>query len=267
MSKPPLYKIHVANQYGFGDKVAGAAVVGCLVRNGINAVFDTPKVHDLVDCPKIENIKNPEDYEILSHTLNRPYRKNPDYHFYSDLIKNFTNWTKKNTTHPIEQELHIDVDSVPVIYKEDSSIKGVDLVLGTKTGPWTKYKNWPYFDGLKKLLDDNNVSYIDVDKENIKGFEFLNYVKKSKAFLGLETGSSHYASALIRDSGYIIQSGFCLFDYWARSYNFTKIEHEVECRNCWLLGRGDGICQYDHKCMTRTTPDIVFNTIKHHLLD
>jgi len=250
-----VYAIQSYNAAGFGDYLSASVVVKILNDNSIPAVLDFPKIHNLVDCPKIEDLEKKEGMDVETVVVVRHYRKNPNLTFYSDLIKGFKN--KLNIT----DDIQINIDSVPVIYKEITEIKGVDVSLVTKSAPFAPYRDWPYFDELKNLFKENNISYIDLTKENIKNFEFLNYVKKSKVYLGLETGSSHYASSLIKDKGFIIQSGYCNFEYWAAHYNYKKIEHRMHCAPCWK--RRD--CEEEHKCMTEISPKQVLNIIKRQL--
>lgn len=249
--KRKIFQIQSYNAAGFGDYLSAAVFVKILNDNNIPAVLDWPKIHDLVDCPKIEDIKDPENVEFISHTAVRHHRKESGLTFYSDLVKGFKNG--KNVT----KDININVDSVPIIYKDIPEIEGVDIALVTKSAPFGPYRDWPYFDELKLLFKNNGISYIDLTKNNIKNFEFLNYVKKSKIYLGLETGSSHYASSLIKGKGFIIQSGYCNFEYWAGHYHYEKIENRMHCAPCWK--RRD--CEEDHQCMKGISAQEVFEIV------
>lgn len=253
--KREIFQIQSYNAAGFGDYLSAAVFVKILNDNHIPAVLDWPKIHNLVDCPKIEDIKDPENVEFIPYTAVRHYKKEPDLTFYSDLVKSFK--SAKN----IVQDIDINIDSVPIIYKDIPEIEGVDIALVTKSAPFGPYRDWPYFNELKLLFKNSGISYIDLTKNNVKNFEFLNYVKKSKIYLGLETGSSHYASSLIKGKGFIIQSGYCNFEYWASNYHYKKIENKMHCAPCWKQ-RG---CEEDHQCMKGILPQEVFKKIKENL--
>lgn len=124
--KREIFQIQSYNAAGFGDYLSTAVFVKILNDNHIPAVLDWPKIHNLVDCPKIEDIKDPENVEFIPYTAVRHYKKEPDLTFYSDLVKSFKN--AKN----IAQDIDINIDSVPIIYKDIPEIEGVDIALVTK---------------------------------------------------------------------------------------------------------------------------------------
>ena len=66
------------------------------------------------------------------------------------------------------------------------------------------------------------------------------------------------SGSLIKDKGFIIQSGYCDFEYWAAHYNYEKIEHRMHCAPCWK--RRD--CGEDHKCMREISPQRVFEVVR-----
>ena len=253
-----FYKISWEGE-GFGDQITASVVVQTLNDHGIQCALNSPSIAHLVKCPKITD-RRFVGLIPIPHRLNRTLENlyNPKYNFYTDLIHHFLK--NKNINLKI-QDINITLDHVPVTYKEIPSINGVDVAMVTKSGWWTPYRDWPYFNELKALLKKKGVSYIDLSEKKIKSFEFLNYVKKSKIYLGLETGASHYASAFIKNKGFIIQSGFCDFNYWAAIYNYKKIEYPVSCSPCM---RRSG-CEHEHKCMTEISPDLVLKTITKHL--
>ena len=243
--------------HAFGDQIAASVVVQTLTDNGIRCALNSPSIAHLVKCPQTTD-KQFAGLTPIPHQLDRTLGvANPKYNFYTDLIEHFLKCKNINLK---TQDINITLDHVPVVYKEIPSIHGVDVALVTKSGWWTPYRNWPYFNELKTLLKEKGISYIDLSKQKIQSFEFLNYVKKSTIYLGLDTGASHYASAFIKNKGFIIQSGYCSFEYWASIYNYKKIEYPVECSQvvgCW---RRSG-CEHNHKCMQQISPHHVFKTI------
>lgn len=235
---------------GFGDRLLVAWTVNILNFNNINCSFG--ELEKIVNCKDF--YKQNADTKKTKIVLSRTKKTDPRFTILTDLIYSFLQQSKININLD-----NIDIKNAPhpIIYKDMPDIKSVDVAMVTKTGPWTPYRNWPYFDKLKELFRKNNISYIDLSEEKVKNFEFLNYVKKSKIYLGLETGASHYAAPFIGDGGLMIQSGYCAFDYWAAHYNYQKIENPIRCAPCWKR-KG---CEYEHKCMTEISPDLVLKTI------
>ena len=237
----------------FGDNLLAAWVVNVLNFNHIPAVLCAP--------PRIKKLINSKMWNPRDHSsnftvarLNRAKRKDPNFTILTDLLNSFIKKSKENIT---LAEIDIENAPHPVIYRDDPSIKGCDVCLVTQSGPWTPYRNWPHFNELKSLLIEDGVTFIDLSQEGIKENNFLNYVKKSKIYLGIETGASHYAAPHLGGKGLIIQSGYCDFDYWAAHYNYQPIEHPVECAPCW---KRQG-CEYDHKCMRKISAQKVYEKI------
>ena len=147
----------------------------------------------------------------------------------------------------------------PNLFEEENDIPAVDVSMVTATSKSTPYRDWPYFLELKSLLSDNNISYMDLTEKDIRSNTFLNYVKNSKIYLGLETGPSHYAAPVTKkNKSFIIQSGYCSPKYWAYYYNYTHIENPIECSPCWLkMG-----CPIDHACMKHIKPTQVLQLLQ-----
>ena len=130
-----VYTIQSYNAAGFGDYLSMAVVVRILNDNNIPAVLDWPKIHDLVDCPKIEDVCDTGEVVFEPSVVVRHHRKQPNMTFYSDLIKSFKH--QKG----IEGDINIDIDAVPIIYKDIPDIKGVDVSLVTKSAPFAPYRD------------------------------------------------------------------------------------------------------------------------------
>lgn len=158
----------------------------------------------------------------------------------------------------IDKEIKIIRDYVPVNYKEIETIKQVNIVLVTKSGHWAPVRDWPYFKELKKKLEEKNISFIDVTQQNIIDFEFLNYVKKCKVFVSLETGASHFASQFInKNNSIVIQSGYCDDSFW-NYYKYDVIKYDTECKWCFTQHK---MCNKGHKCMREISVDLILNKI------
>ena len=248
---------------GFGNALILAHLTKICVDNGIAAVFTQHKTTiDLVDVP-LFNFVFHEDYRVekLLHIRNSHFKKNCDI----PCLQQYVNYIGELFNKKLE--IMPEHDHIPVKYYDIKDIKGVDVALNTTTGNWSEYRNWPYFAELKELLNDNGISYIDLNENNIYGIECLNYVRKSRLYIGLETGMSHYVSKYANRKALIIQSGFCPFDYWAKFYHYDHLVCEYECceRPCFLTKKEAKIgivCDNDHLCMRDIKPHLVIDIIK-----
>ena len=239
---------------GFGEHLILAWVVRVLNDNGIPAVLnDRSTIHGLVDCPMIGPMYPDEgiSFKIVSgrYTLDQ----GPLHQQYIKLFE--TMCSKK---------LEISLNYIPVTFKELPEIPEIDVVMCTKTGEWTPYRNWPYFDELKNLLDSAGISHFDLNANRCYGNECLNYVQKCRLYLGLETGTSHYVSKFANGKALIIQSGFSYPEFWASIYNYEFVEHPVECSPCFInkrdVAKGGG-CRFEHRCMTEISPETVCDRV------
>ena len=131
--------------------------------------------------------------------------------------------------------------------------------MNTVTGYWTVNKNYPYFPQLKELFEKKNITYIDLDEHKIRNVEALNYIKKCKVYLGLDTGMSNYASAFANGKGYILQSGFNSPNFWS-IYDYEYIMNLQPCSSCFLRKS----CPNNNVCM-EIPPEEVLNRIKNRL--
>jgi len=208
---------------GFGNALVVAQVTKIAIDNGIPAVFHEHKtVKGLVDVPLYDE-SHKEYFHHNIPVVNTPERKNID----ESVIVKYIRSIKKITGKKII--LTKDNSYIPVKYKEIPEILPVDVVMCTKTGRWCEYRDWPYFEQLKKLFDKENITYVDLNEKGIYNNECLNYVKKAKLYLGLDTGTSHYVSKFANGKALIIQSGFNLFNWWADTYDYDVITAEVNC--------------------------------------
>jgi hypothetical protein len=161
-----------------------------------------------------------------------------------------------NICDKIKQEIKNTKYRIPVKYYDIPNIPSVDISIVSKTGRFTPYRNWPYFKELKEKLNKEKITYIDLIEKNIKNVECLNYIKKSKLYLGLDTGVSHYASSVASGKTLIIQSGYNYFDFWC-FYDYDYINVNIECQKCFKRYG----CPYDHKCMKDISVNMVYNKI------
>jgi len=248
---------------GIGDPMMIAWFVTILRDNGVNAYF--------IERPRLGRL-SPIDPAITLRDKSSKYNVywKADAHdqtpIHLQYIRHFeqyygplkVDWEKRN--------------HVPVKYYEISKIPAVDVVLNTKTGNFTMYKLWPYFPELKILLRKAKISFIDLDKDwkETYGIRCLNYIRKAKLYIGLDSGMSHYVSRFANGKALIINGGYVTFKFWSHPYDFEVIQVEdLPCGHC-LLNKYQGkvnnrFCEYDQRCMREISPEQVFNRIEERL--
>ena len=250
---------------GFGNALILAHLTRICADNGIPAVFRQHKTTaGLVDVP----LSGPEHEGYYKHTWkgvrNTYLRKNCDEPVIVQYIKD------------VERLFGVDIgimshhDHVPVVYQEMPEIRGVDVAMWTQTGPWAPVRMWPHFPRLKEMFDAEGITYVDMTEIGAMGFACLNWVKKSKLYLGLETGTSHYVSQFANHKALILQSGFCPFVFWTYLYYYDCVRASVECRYrpCFLTRdeSATGIeCPHGHACMEQLAPETVLAEVKRRL--
>lgn len=224
--KPPI-NISVG-QPGFGDACMTAMFVSILRDNNINAYLCKNKHSHLFDVPITQNISHFSFWHInWHHNITM-----------SMMQQNLSRLKFKN--------IKITKNFVPVKFY-DEKIDPVDVVLGTKCSGWSAIRNWKQFKFFKKILDNYKITWIDLDEKNIYGNLSLNYVKHAKAYIGLDTGRSHYSSFFANKKGIIIQSGHTNSNYWS-NYDYKYIEKKCcSLAPCFLRFKHD--CPHWMCCM------------------
>ena len=207
-----------------GDYMITAFFVRLLNDNGIQAFYSSQPYYELVAVPKTMAIDKSKLFLIDYPSKEDEFDFGEDTSTVSimqHMIRRF------KQTFNINKDIKIKTHYVPINFVDIPKIEGTDVAMVTQSGHWTPYRNWPYFEELKKELNNYNIKYIDISKENIKNQECLNWVKKSKLYLGLETGTSHLVSQVVNNS-LIIQSGYTHNNFW-NFYNYDYISHDVDC--------------------------------------
>jgi len=249
---------------GFGNKLIMAHLVKICNDNGISTVLQNKsRIEGLVDVPM--------------YSFENPKEEHQRYHLFSPIVTN--TYKDKNCSEPvlvtylrlisnyIGKELELDDsrhDHIPVVFNELPNIPAFDVVMCTQTGHWGPYREWPYFEVLKKMLSYSNISFVDMNKNKIFSNTCLNYVRKAKLYLGLETGMSHYVSKFANGKALILQSGFAPFDFWAYPYKYDYIKSIVPCSPCFINIQdiSSGVaCKRNNQCMAALTPERVFEAI------
>ncbi len=251
MSNIGRYKIFYSGK-AFGDNLISALFTVTLCDNGFDAILYNPDISDIVDCPATSSpiSRGWRTFECLRQNRTG-LETQKKFNVITDLIEEFI---KKFN---IIQQIKVERDYIPVKFIEYNDVPAHDVVIVSAAGYWSAYRNWPYFKELKNLLRTYDIDFLDLSENRIRNILFLNYIKKAKLFVGLETGASHYASMFANGKTIIIQSGYCDFDYWAGIYNYDHIQYDVECSPCWLR-KG---CSFSHKCMKEIKPEYVLEKI------
>lgn len=225
---------------GFGDRLLCALTTAILSDAGIPAIWhdENPEMMALVDVPKYDG-----SLPAIHWWWHYPPEGAWDGRsFIRKALDRFADDFKLN--HIPESRRF-----VPVNYLDDPGIEGVDVAICSSCGHWSKYREYPWMPKVKQQLDRRGLKWIDMSERGIVGNDALNLAKKSRLYLGIDTGMSHYVAGVIR-KGLILQSGFSNPGLWAPRYGFDFLSVKVECGNCFLT-QG---CKYRHKCMVTMNP-------------
>lgn len=177
-------------------------------------------------------------------------RLKPDLGFMEWLLDDF------RRLHRIERPIVRRNHYLPVVYRDNPAIKGVDVAMNTSSSQWVKHRDYPWFDAIKHSFDRTGIRWVDLDQQRIRGNDALNHVKKSTVYLGLETGMSHYVSS-VANHPLVIQSGFTNHRFW-NHYGYDVVEHRVHCAPCQLRYSP---CPHNHSCMNGLDPSIIVERV------
>lgn len=239
---------------GFGDYLIDSLLVHILNDNEIPTVYEYNtkfRINELADCPFSK-----EGEKYILYKRKREINPIDDVNIIEESIKYFKEYFG------IEKDIVINRDHIPVNYVEIPEIPSVNVVLCTRSGSFAPIRNYLKFDQIKQMMDKEGITYIDLNENKILDFECLNYVKKCKLYVGVETGTSHYVSKYANNKGLIIQSGFTRFNFWAKFYKYEFIINEVECSPCGKTNKSG--CRWA-KCIWDIKPEYVFEEIKKRL--
>ena len=248
----------------FGDNIMTIMLCAVLRDNGYRAILKNRQVSRLADPDAVELYDYSKNYKnSVKFMANRRFqgkKTTPRLNIYTDLLRVFKQRFNITEDIPLTRKV------VPVKYENMPGVKGVDVCMTTEVGhKKVSFKQWRQFSALKKLLDAEGITYIDFNKKEIIGNTLLNYVVKSKLYLGMETGTPHYTSKHGAGKTLIIQSGFCDWWYWADTYDYDYISYPVDCAACYKESFRGQKCPHNHKCMKNITPEMVLEMIKRKL--
>lgn len=214
---------------GFGDALCAARLVAILVDNGINAVYKGYAA-GLVDVPKYDENKH------------KSYLKFTDMHsYFNSIIPSFKK--KFSITKHIKNTRLF----VPVIYYDIPSIKPVDVSLCLLSGSWSAYRGWPYGKYLKLLLDNLGITYVDLNEIKARDVACLNWVKKSKLYIGVDTGVSQYVGAVAAGKTILLGGPTPLQDIYFYDFEATTASNVACINGC--LRRNYTMCTNNWACM------------------
>lgn len=241
-----------------GDHMMAAHFVRTLLDHGIDAVYAADHHRELVDVP-LDRPGDGQDF-YFDYTLNGdPVRPVFDKRrtIFEIVRDSFVTKTKLATT------LEIKTPWVPVTFVEQK-VSAVDVVLVTKSGVWSRWRDWPRFAELKDAMTKKRIRWIDATEQNVRSHELLNYVDRSKVFVGVETGASHYVSQYARTKGIIVQSGYSWSDYWS-PYGYKIVSKYTMCERCFSHLKNGHQCNFDHACMAGIPASRVMGEIERFL--
>jgi hypothetical protein len=225
-----------------------AQLTAILIDHGIDASWwdDDPDRRSLVDVPIYNGRANGIRWRFNYHPENVWDGRS----ILRTALDNFA--TKFGIS-----RLRMSRKTVPVKYLDIPKLHGVDVAICSICGSWSKYRQYPSMDTVKAELTNHGISWTDMTATNMRGNDVLNLARKSRLYLGLDTGMTHYVASVVR-RGLILQSGYSTPAYWAATYPFEFLQVSVPCCNCFLTSG----CQDGHKCMTALTPTRVVHRIQ-----
>jgi hypothetical protein len=251
--------VHTPTKRAFGDLLLASYFTAILNDNGIDAYFyrrgqGREWIYPAIACNKIYDTTDPR-LSTYSSCKMKYYHGEPGV-LSVPIIEQYCNSFKKRYGISLKNNFNY----IPVKYYDMPQVPSVDVTLCTKSGAFCPYRNWPYFKELKKLFQKNGISYIDLTQEQIYSIEYLNYVKKSKLFVGVDTGPSHYVSQVANGKALILQHGVHDINFWC-SYDYDSLHIPTDCRLCKANMHPGNECKHNHICMRELTVDMVFNKI------
>ena len=243
---------------GVGEPLILGWMTQTLVDNGIKALFQQHARMARwapLGCPVLDDRWLPKKYKKHRWL----YQRSDDASIHMQYLTHYSNL--------FEKPLKIYKNYIPVKFYETPEVRQVDVVVNTNTGNYTPYKKWPYFQQLFQMFKEHGITWINIDRDwrETYGVRGLNYVKKAKVYLGLDTGMSHYVSKFANGKALIIHGGFVHFNRWAWLYDYEPIQIEdLPCRPCRITKHEirQGIkCEYNNRCMKDITPQMVFEKV------
>ncbi len=185
------------NGHGFGDRLLAALLALVLRDHGVDAYRVHKYPCSLVDCPEWHGRGEHQGYGFR----------------YRHTDKTMLSRALADLTRITDRPIRLTRKFIPVHYREMAQVPAVDVAICSECGSFSRYRAWPYFEELKARFRAAGVSYVDLNEAREAApddgsMTCLNYVRKARLYLGLDTGTSHLVSQWARGKTLILQSGF-----------------------------------------------------------
>lgn len=244
---------------GLGDNCMSAIIADIMRAAGYNVFFYSKLkgFNDLVRSVRVDRV-------FLEY----------DYVFFYDVARYSLPLQDLGHTHYIDA--FFEFNDLPLRYEGQQAdvvtakfaIPAVDVAMNTRCGEFSNKRAWPYFRDLKRLFENNGITYFDLDSlpfaycEPQISMKALSIVESASMYLGLDSGMSHYV-ACVAKRGLIIQSGYSYFDNWCKYPQYEYIEIEIPCKPCWISEVNPGKCPLaENACMQLLDPECVLERVK-----
>jgi len=216
---------------------------------------------------------NLKKYPLVDNRINRGFEGHIDhcgiYHDF-DFIIDFRYYIglKYNTIFQSLMEFGVNKIVSPINGLKtdyfDNSVEQYDVIMILGSGGWKPVRAYRNGDKLKEKLEDKKLKVFSVNNSDCKKIglkKIVSMVKKSKVYIGAETGPSHLLSGIAKKS-VIIQSGIHLSSFWNIYSNTYIIESEWECSKKKCICRKHEDCKNQNGvCIDRFSPEDISNVV------
>lgn len=237
----------ISRDIGFGDTLLSATFAAILRDNDIPCLWwnHDANMRSLIDLPQWDG-RSPAQHYIFEYESFNPGDRN----FLRRALDLFS--IRNNIRHPIK----IKRSTPPLKIVDDPSVLGADVAICLSGGNWSPYRYYPKPEELKQALTAAGLTFIDV--KNLWNHSAFSAIRKSRLYLGIDTGATHAASALNKN-GIVLQSGFNRAEDWNHDYGFEILTADSACTlaPCYLR---EG-CPHNHRCMEIPVARIVERVI------
>lgn len=238
----------ISREIGFGDTILSALFTAILRDNGIPALWwnHDANMRSLIDLPQWDG-KSPAQHYVFEYESFIPGDRN----FIRRALDIFS--IRNNLRRPLK----ISRNSPPLRFIDHPRIRGADVAFCLTGGGWSRYRWFPRIEDLKNAMTAAGLTWIDL--KTTWNQHTFNAIKKSRLYLGIDTGTTHAASALT-SNGIILQSGFNRVEDWDHGYGFEILTADSACAlaPCYLR---EG-CPHDQRCMEIPIPRIIARIIE-----
>lgn len=242
------------NGTAFGDNLLALWMVRVLNEHGVEVYFRHQQGMDLSRYMDVPLHRGQPVKGIWEYTYVRAYED------YLKQPRSLMEWCLADFKAKFGLKVETPFEPrIPVKFVEDPTVGHHDVAINFSAGPWVRFRNWPHFPQLVRLLKAHGISFVLLD-ESMKDHKCLTAVKRAKVYLGLETGVSHYVSSVV-NKGLVLQSGFTKNDFW-NMWGYEYLEYSVPCAPCHIRPAPTGReCPHGIKCMQELSPETVLKKL------